>query len=125
MEEAIAEITQVVSQHSGTGVTAKGLPKLSLTMPLLAPAPSTRSLPWKEGARSASQRLKAFTLVSYVIAVVFLAGAGFTQGVSQNRVLGLKRLDELFLLLPDFDVALQQLAKLFTPRLVNKRGSLL
>ncbi|HAA28518.1 MAG TPA: hypothetical protein DCE56_13600 [Cyanobacteria bacterium UBA8553] len=58
VEGAIAQITQLVLQQEGTGATAKGLIKQSLTIPLLAPAPSVSSLTWEERTRGASQRLK-------------------------------------------------------------------
>jgi hypothetical protein len=99
VEGAIPEITQLVLQQEGTGATAKGLPKLGLTMPLLAPAPSVSSLTWEERASGASQRLKAFTLGSYVIAVVFLAGAGFSQLYVDQPTFGANPSKDYFALL--------------------------
>jgi hypothetical protein len=34
---------------------------------------------WEEQASGANVRLKVFTVTSYIIAIVFLAGAGFSQ----------------------------------------------
>jgi hypothetical protein len=99
VEGALAEITQLVLQQEGTGATAKGLPKLGLTMPLLAPAPSVSSLTWEERASGASQRLKAFTSGSYVIAVVFLAGAGFNQLYVDQPTFGANPWKDYFALL--------------------------
>lgn len=98
IEAAITEIAQLL-QHSGTGATAKGLPKLRLTMPLLAPAPSTLLLTWEGRGRSANQRLKAYVLVSYVIAIVFLAGAGFSQLYVDQPTFGANRWKDYFALL--------------------------
>jgi hypothetical protein len=99
VEAAIAEITQLVLQQEGTGATAKGLPKLTLTMPLLAPAPSASSLTWEERASGASRRLRAFTLSSYVIAVVFLAGAGFSELYVDQPTFGTNPWKDYFALL--------------------------
>jgi|SRR6476469_2751319 len=92
VEEAIAEITQLLSQQKemvdstevdfGVNVTraiAKGSLIQDLKLRLLGPAPSTRSLSWEEQASGANVRLKVFTVSSYVIAIVFLAGTGFSQ----------------------------------------------
>ncbi|HLO47391.1 MAG TPA: hypothetical protein VK211_03090 [Kamptonema sp.] len=92
LEGAIAEITQLVSQQTEiadptevdfsvnvTGARAKGLAMWSLKIPLLRPAPSTRSWSWEDRVSGANGRLKIFTMSSYAIAIVFLAGAGFNQ----------------------------------------------
>lgn len=92
VEGAIAEITQLVSQQAEmadatevdfsvnlTGARAKGLAMWSLKIPLLRPAPSTRSWNWEDRVSGANARLKIFTMSSYAIAIVFLAGAGFNQ----------------------------------------------
>ena len=92
VEEAIAEITQLLSQQEEmfdstkldfsinvTGVSAGELPMWSLKIPLLRPAPSTRSESWEDRVSGANRRLKIFTMSSYAISIVFLAGAGFNQ----------------------------------------------
>jgi hypothetical protein len=89
VEEAIVEITQLLSQQveidsteldfavNVTGRSAEELPMWSLKIPLLRPAPSTRSKSWENRVSGANSRLKIFTMSSYAIAIVFLAGAGF------------------------------------------------
>jgi len=92
VEEAIAAITQLLSQQEEmvdttaldfavnvTGASAKESPRWSLKIPLLRPAPSTRSGSWEDHSQGANERLKIFTISSYTIAIVFLAGAGFNQ----------------------------------------------
>jgi hypothetical protein len=92
VEGAIAEITQLLSQQAeiidstevdfginATGEIAKEFPMWSLTIPLLRPAPSTRSGSWEQRASGANARLQIFTICSYAIAIVFLAAAGFNQ----------------------------------------------
>lgn len=65
MEGAIAEMTQLVAQQSGTSVMAKGI----LSIPHLAPAPSARPLSWEREVSGAGWRLRWFTGVSYAIAL--------------------------------------------------------
>lgn len=52
---------------------------LSLKIPLLRPAPFTRAWNWEDPVSGANARLKIFTMSSYAIAIIFLAGAGFNQ----------------------------------------------
>jgi hypothetical protein len=62
-----------------TGAIAKGVEFRDKMISLLGPPPSTRLLSWEEQASGANLRLKVFTVSSYIIAIVFLAGAGFSQ----------------------------------------------
>ncbi|MEG4499829.1 hypothetical protein QUB05_22325 [Microcoleus sp. F10-C6] len=92
VEGAIAEITELLSQQADmvdsteldfgvnvTGAIAKGVQIRDIMINLLGPAPSTSLLSWEEQASGANVRLKVFTVSSYIIAIVFLAGAGFSQ----------------------------------------------
>lgn len=92
IEEAIAQVNQLVSQQvetsdptevdfgiNMTGANPKALSMWSLKIPLLRPAPSTRARSWEERVSGADVRLKIFTICSYAIAIVFLAAAGFNQ----------------------------------------------
>ncbi|MEG4630738.1 hypothetical protein QUB56_14150 [Microcoleus sp. AR_TQ3_B6] len=92
VEGAIAEITELLSQQEDmldptevdfgvnvTGAIAKGVEFRDKIISLLGPPPSARLLSWEEQASSANLRLKVFTVSSYIIAIVFLAGAGFSQ----------------------------------------------
>ncbi len=84
MEGAIAEISQLVAQHSGTSVMAKGI----LSIPHLAPAPSAHPLSWERQVSGAGVRLRWFTGVSYAITLLFLTGAGFNQLYVDNPTFG-------------------------------------
>jgi hypothetical protein len=95
MEGAIAEMSQLVAQHSGTSGMAKGI----LSLPHLAPAPSARPLSWEREVRSAGWRLRWFTGVSYAIALVFLTGAGFNQLYVDNQTFGANPWKDYFALL--------------------------
>jgi len=92
VEGAIAEITELLSQEADmvdpteldfgvnvTGAIAKGVQIRDIIINLLGPAPSTSLVSWEEQASGANVRLKVFTVTSYIIAIVFLAGAGFSQ----------------------------------------------
>lgn len=92
VEGAITEITELLSQQADmvdpaevdfgvtvTGVVAKRVQIRDIMINLLGPAPSTRLLSWEEQASGANVRLKVFTVSSYIIAIAFLAGAGFSQ----------------------------------------------
>ena len=92
VEGAIAEITELLSQQADmvdpteldfgvnvTGAIAKGVQIRDIIINLLGPAPSTSLVSWEEQASGANVRLKVFTVTSYIIAIVFLAGAGFSQ----------------------------------------------
>jgi hypothetical protein len=61
------------------GAMDRGSQIRSIMINLLGAAPSTSLLSWEEQASSANVRLKVFTVTSYIIAIVFLAGAGFSQ----------------------------------------------
>jgi hypothetical protein len=99
VEVALTEITQIVTQQQATGTISKGLPKLGLTPPLIAPAPSTSLLSWEKPTSGANKRLKVFTLVSYGIAIVFLAGAGFSQLYDDKPTFGANPWKDYFALL--------------------------
>ena len=92
VEGAIAEITELLSQEgdmvnpaeldfgvNAGGAMDRGSQIRSIMINLLGAAPSTSLLSWEEQASSANVRLKVFTVTSYIIAIVFLAGAGFSQ----------------------------------------------
>mgnify|MGYP006266949735 CR=1 FL=1 len=95
MEGAIAEISQLVAQQSGTSVMAKGI----LSIPHLAPAPSARPLSWERQISGAGGRLRWFTGVSYAIALLFLTGAGFNQLYVDNPTFGANPWKDYFALL--------------------------
>ena len=95
MEVAIAQMIQLVAQPSGASVMTKGI----LSIPHLAPAPSARPLSWEREVRSAGLRLRWFTGVSYVIALVFLTGAGFNQLYVDNPTFGANLWKDYFALL--------------------------
>ncbi|MBD2578386.1 hypothetical protein [Oscillatoria sp. FACHB-1406] len=87
LETAIAEIAEQIARQTDSlsfGINdmedpRKGSQFRSAVVNLLAPAPSTRTLSWEEQASGANKRLQIFTVTSYVIAIAFLAGAGFSQ----------------------------------------------
>lgn len=95
MEGAIAQISQLVAQTSGTSVMAKGI----LSIPHLAPAPSARPLSWEREVSGAGVRLRWFTGVSYAIALLFLTGAGFNQLYVDNPTFGANPWKDYFALL--------------------------
>ncbi|MBW4533662.1 MAG: hypothetical protein KME09_06960 [Pleurocapsa minor HA4230-MV1] len=95
MEGAIAEISQLVAQQSGTSVMAKGI----LSIPHLAPAPSARPLSWERQVSGARWRLWWFKKVSYAIALLFLTGAGFNQLYVGNPTFGANPWKDYFALL--------------------------
>lgn len=99
VEAALTEITQLVAQQQATMAISKGLPQLALTPPLIAPAPSTSLLSWEKTTSGADQRLKAFTLVSYAIAIIFLTGAGFSQLYDDKPTFGANPWKDYFALL--------------------------
>jgi len=92
VEGAIAEMTELLSQQADMvnpteldfgvnagGMMARGAPIGGIMINLLGAAPSTSLLSWEEQVSGANVRLKVFTVTSYIIAIVFLAGAGFSQ----------------------------------------------
>lgn len=92
VEGAIAEITELLSQQADMvnpaeldfgvnagGMMARGAQIRGIMINLLGAAPSTSLVSWEEQASGANVRLKVFTVTSYIIAIVFLAGAGFSQ----------------------------------------------
>jgi hypothetical protein len=95
MEGAIAEMSQLVAQKSGTSVMAKGI----LSIPHLAPAPSAHPLSWERQISGAGGRLRWFTGVSYAIALLFLTGAGFNQLYVDNPTFGANPWKDYFALL--------------------------
>jgi hypothetical protein len=95
MEGAIAEMSQLVAQTSGTSGMAKGI----LSIPHLAPAPSACPLSWERQVSGAGMRLRWFTGVSYAIALVFLTGAGFNQLYVDNPTFGANPWKDYFALL--------------------------
>lgn len=96
IEEAIAEITELISQQEGI---ARGLPKLGISIPLLESAPSARPLDWQTRVTKAGLRLRVFTWTSYAIAVVFLAGAGFIELYVEKDTFGANPWQDYFALL--------------------------
>lgn len=103
IDAAINEITQIVLQSSDTGSTAKGLPKQNSTSPV-PPAPSVTTSEIKteqefEGLLGAKKRLQVFKLVSYGIAIVFLAGTGFNQLYGDQPTFGANPWKDYFALL--------------------------
>jgi len=59
------------------------------SLPLISPPPQTQPLPsWNEQARGANVRLKSFIWTSYAVAVVLLAGAGFSELYVDNATFG-------------------------------------
>ena len=96
IEEAISEMTELISQQEGI---AKGLPKLEISIPLLESAPSARPLDWQTRVTKAGLRLRVFTWTSYAIAVVFLAGAGFIELYVEKDTFGANPVQDYFALL--------------------------
>ncbi len=94
LEEAIAQMTQLVSQQEGI---AKGLPTLGIT--LLELAPPARPLNWQTRVTNAGLRLRLLTWTSYVVAVVFLAGAGFIELYVEKDTFGANPVQDYFALL--------------------------
>lgn len=99
LDAAITELTQLVIQSTLEGVAAKGLPGLGVLIPQIAPAPSANTLSWETQASVARQRLKLFKGASYAIAIVFLAGAGFSQLYVDNPTFGANPWKDYFALL--------------------------
>ena len=95
MEGAIAEMSQLVSQPLGISGMTKGI----LSIPYLAPAPSAHPLSWERQVSGAGLRLRWFTGVSYAIALLFLAGAGFNQLYVDNPTFGANPWKDYFALL--------------------------
>ncbi|MBV6627681.1 MAG: hypothetical protein KI793_32950 [Rivularia sp. (in: Bacteria)] len=101
-DAAIDEITKLVSQDSDTGVTAKGLPQQGSTLIPPAPSVSVSQIEKKLEQKSifgAKKRLQAFKLISYGIAVVFLAGVGFNQLYNDQPTFGADPWKDYFALL--------------------------
>lgn len=99
VEEAIAQITKLVSPPPATQALLMDLPKSGLTTSILAPPPSVRPQTWEERASAASLRLRAFTVGSYVIAIVFLGGTGFSQLYVDQPTFGANPWKDYFALL--------------------------
>jgi len=100
LEVAIAESSRLVSQQGRQEATVKGTRDLSLTAPrLLAPAPPASSITVKEQVSSAHTRLRLFTLISYAISVVLLAGIGFDELYVANSAFGANAWGDYFALL--------------------------
>lgn len=95
MEEAIAQLSQLIAQRSPKSATAKGI----LTISHLAPAPSARPLNWERQISAAGWRLWWFKKVSYLIAIVFLTGAGFSELYLDNPTFGEDPVKDYFALL--------------------------
>ncbi|NEO44617.1 MAG: hypothetical protein F6K55_10955 [Moorea sp. SIO4A3] len=85
VDDGIAEIKTLISQNSGI---AKGLPIPGMTIPPLAPAPNARPLKLAKQVSGAGVRLRVFISGSYAIAVVFLAGAGFSELYVDHNTFG-------------------------------------
>ncbi|MGC9525022.1 MAG: hypothetical protein ACP5D7_05725 [Limnospira sp.] len=59
------------------------------SLPLISPPPVTRSdSSWNQQAQGANVRLKSFIWTSYAVAVVLLAGAGFSELYVDNTTFG-------------------------------------
>ncbi len=95
MEGAITEISQLVVQPLGSSGATKGI----LSISHLAPAPSAHSLSLEREVSGAGVRLRWFTGVSYVIALLFLTGAGFNQLYADNPTFGANPWKDYFALL--------------------------
>lgn len=95
MEEAIAQLSQIVARRSPKSATAKGI----LSIPHLAPAPSARPLNWERQISAAGWRLWWFKKVSYAIALFFLTGAGFSQLYVDHPTFGASPVKDYFALL--------------------------
>jgi len=65
----------------------------------MAPAPTARSLTWEEQGVKAGKQLRLFTWTSYAIALIFLAGSGFSQLYVDNPTFGANPWKDYFALL--------------------------
>ena len=103
VETAVAELAQAVPERtleSGIAFAAKGVRDLGTTvLRLLAPAPSVQPLTSEEQVSGARVRLRWFTRISYAIAVVLLAGAGFGELYAANATFGANAWGDYFVLL--------------------------
>jgi hypothetical protein len=99
LDATITELTQLVIQSTLEGVAAKGLPGLGVLIPQIAPAPSAYPLSWEVQVSVAKKRLKLFKGASYATAIVFLAGAGFSQLYVDNPTFGANPWKDYFALL--------------------------
>jgi hypothetical protein len=95
VDGAIAELTQLIVERSPTAA----VPKSVATVPFMAPAPSARSLTWEEQGVKAGRQLRLFTWTSYAIALIFLAGTGFSQLYVDNPTFGANPWKDYFSLL--------------------------
>lgn len=95
MEDAIAQMSQLVAQQSGTSGMTKGI----LIVSSVAPAPSARPLSWERQISGAGLRLRWFTGVSYAISLLFLVGGGFSQLYVDNPTFGANPVKDYFALL--------------------------
>jgi hypothetical protein len=101
VEAAIAELTQLAPEQPELEVAfSKGVRGVGTTvLRLLAPAPSVHPLTVEQQAPSARVRLWWFTRISYAIAVVLLAGAGFGELYVANATFGANAWGDYFVLL--------------------------
>jgi len=95
VDGAIVELTKLIVERSPTAAASKGV----VTVPLIAPAPSARLLTWEEQGVKAGKQLRLFYWTSYVIALVFLAGSGFSQLYVDNPTFGANPWKDYFSLL--------------------------
>jgi len=95
VDGAISELTQLIVEQSPSAAISKGIP----TVPYIAPAPSTHALTWEERGVKAGKQLRLFTWTSYAIALIFLAGSGFSQLYVDNPTFGANPWKDYFALL--------------------------
>jgi len=95
IDSAIAELTELSIAKSPNAA----LSKAGLTVPFLAPAPPTRPLTWEEQGTKAKKQLRLFSWTSYGIALIFLAGTGFSQLYVDNPTFGANPWKDYFALL--------------------------
>ncbi len=88
IEELKTKITTSIDGENSSDLTEKGvLSFLPLKLPIAFP-PATSSTPQVQQVQEAGFRLQVFTLSSYAIAIIFLAGAGFSQLYVDNPTFG-------------------------------------
>lgn len=88
IEKLKTKMTTSVNAENYSDLTEKGvLSFLQLKLPIAFP-PVTNSTSQVQQVQEAGLRLQVFTLSSYAIAIIFLAGAGFSQLYVDNPTFG-------------------------------------